>query len=126
MIAAEIKECVEATVLPTVAQEARFNGGVAPQMANHYAGILTAGGVPENARILDLGCGFRRIAMALARRPGPDVEYTGLDPNADGIIWAQQNITPRHPNFRFRRIDVKSKPYNPGGTEDGSSFRFPC
>ncbi len=125
MIAAELEERVETTVQPTVAQETRFNGGVAPQVANHYARILTAGGLPAKARILDLGCGFGRIAMALARRLGPDVDYTGLDPNADGIAWAQQNITPRHPNFRFRRIDVKSKPYNPDGTQDGASFRFP-
>ncbi|WP_112309767.1 class I SAM-dependent methyltransferase [Pseudogemmobacter bohemicus] len=125
MIAAELEDRVETTIQPTVAQETRFNGGVAPQVANHYAAILTAGELPDNARILDLGCGFGRIAMALARRLGPDVDYTGLDPNADGIAWAQQNITPRHPNFRFRRIDVKSKPYNPDGTEDGVSFRFP-
>ncbi|MBJ2153582.1 class I SAM-dependent methyltransferase [Paracoccus sp. IB05] len=125
MIAAELEERVETRVQPTVAQETRFNGGVAPQVANHYAGILTSSELPENARILDLGCGFGRIAMALARRLGPDVAYTGLDPNADGIAWAQQNITPHYPNFRFRRIDVKSKPYNPDGTEDGARFRFP-
>lgn len=125
MIAAELEERVETTIQPTVAQEIRFNGGVAPQVANHYSKILLAGSLPEGARILDLGCGFGRIAMALAQRLGPDVDYTGLDPNADGIAWAQQNITPVHPNFRFRRIDVRSKPYNPDGAETGARFRFP-
>lgn len=124
-IAAEMQDRVATTAQPPIQQEMRFNGGVAPQVANHYARILTAGGLPERARILDMGCGYGRIAMALARRLGPDVQYVGLDPNADGIDWARRNITPPHPNFRFQRIDVKSRPYNPQGSQDGRDFRFP-
>ncbi len=37
----------------------------------------------------------------------------------------QHNISPRYPNFTFQRIDIKSRPYNPGGVLNGSDFRFP-
>ncbi|MDI6029434.1 class I SAM-dependent methyltransferase [Corticibacterium sp. UT-5YL-CI-8] len=110
---------------PTIELEKSFNGGVSSHVGRHYSTILTSGDLPENARILDMGCGFGRIAMALAGRLGPGQRYYGLDPNAEGIGWAQHNISPRYPNFSFERIDIKSKPYNPSGQIEGSTFRFP-
>ncbi|WP_169458016.1 class I SAM-dependent methyltransferase [Ottowia thiooxydans] len=110
---------------PEAALEMKFNGGVAPAVANHYSKIVTSGRLPEAAKILDLGCGFGRIAMALANRIGPAAQYVGLDPNVEGLAWAQRHIATRHPNFSFRRVDIKSLPYNPTGTVNGSEFRFP-
>lgn len=124
-IASELDARSAAIAQPSFDFEASFNGRVAPDAARHYAEILTSGALPEDARILDLGCGFGRIAMALARQLAPKVRYFGLDPNAGGIEWAQRNITPHHPNFTFRRIDVRSLPYNPLGRESGGSLRFP-
>ncbi len=125
MIEAEIEARLESATQPEAELEIKFNGGVAPEVARHYARILLSGNLPPDARILDLGCGFGRIAMALAKRLGPEARYFGLDPNAEGLDWAQRHITPQHPNFTFRRIDIKSLPYNPTGSVNGSDFRFP-
>ena len=103
----------------------QFNGGVAPEVADHYARILMSGGLPDTANILDLGCGFGRIAMALAPLLGPGHRYFGLDPNVEGLAWAKANIGAHHKNFFFDRIDVQSGPYNPAGTQRGDQFRFP-
>lgn len=105
--------------------EIMFNGGIAPDVARHYADVLTGGELPDEATILDLGCGFGRVAMALTQVLGPEQRYVGLDPNVDGIAWAASNIAPRFPNFSFQRVDIRSGPYNPTGTIDGREFRFP-
>lgn len=105
--------------------EERFNGGASPAVARHYGRVLDPRSLPADARILDLGCGFGRIAMELTRVLGPGQQYVGLDPNAEGIEWAQRHIGAHHPNFTFQRIDVRSRPYNPDGTMGGNDFRFP-
>jgi SAM-dependent methyltransferase len=43
----------------------------------------------------------------------------------EGIAWCQENITPRHPNFRFRVADIKNKEYNPAGRFAASEYEFP-
>lgn len=121
-IEAELDARISVVAQPPFDFEVSFNGGVAPDVARHYADILLNKDLPGDARILDMGCGFGRIAMALAKRVGPKVHYTGLDPNAAGIDWAQRNITSHYPNFSFRHIDIVSRPYNPQGTVAGAGF----
>lgn len=105
--------------------EITFNGGIAPDVGRHYAQILIDQNLPKDAQVLDLGCGYGRIAMALAPRLGREMRYVGLDPNEEGVNWAQRNITPHFPNVIFGGIDVRSQPYNPSGNLMGSGFRFP-
>lgn len=105
--------------------ERRVNGGVAPNVARHYGRRLIAGGLPATARILDLGCGYGRIAMELARQLGSGPQYVGLDPNAESIDWARRHISTRYPNFSFAVIDVRNGPYNPDGVLSGRDLRFP-
>lgn len=125
MIEEELASRISSPAQPPAILEVGFNGGVAPDVARHYSSILTAGGLPDTANILDMGCGFGRIAMALTQRLSPSQRYFGLDPNAEGIHWAKNNITPNFPNFTFQRSDIKSRPYNPDGVLKGHEFRFP-
>lgn len=105
--------------------EVKFNGGASPTVARHYGQVLDVRSLPDDAQILDLGCGFGRLAMELTRQLRPGQRYIGLDPNAEGVEWARRHIGSRHPNFTFERIDVRSQPYNPDGTQSGNVFRFP-
>lgn len=105
--------------------EVKFNGGASPAVARHYGQVLDVRSLPDDAQILDLGCGFGRVAMELTRQLRPGQRYIGLDPSVEGIEWAQRHIGSRHPNFTFERIDVRSQPYNPDGTQSGNDFRFP-
>ena len=111
--------------VPPPALEHRLNGGANPRIARYYADVLTRPTLPADAQILDMGCGYGRIALELATRLAATQRYVGLDPHLDAIDWAAGNITPLHPNFTFAQVDISSKVYNADGTLDGSSFRFP-
>ena len=113
--------------IPPVSLEQQLNGGPNLLIGRYYGTLLTEDlPLPPHAQILDVGCGYGRIALDLANRLSPDQHYVGLDPNADAIAWATSNIASARPNFTFERIDITSKPYNPTGTLRGADFRFPC
>lgn len=119
-------EASESGVTPPIELEQRLNGGRNPLIGRYYAELLTQDRLlPPDARILDLGCGYGRIALDLVSRLSDEQRYVGLDPNAEAVEWATANIAGAHPNFSFDRIDVVSGPYNPEGTVQGEHFRFP-
>ena len=111
--------------VPPPQLEHHLNGGSNPSVARYYADVLTSPALPPNARILDMGCGYGRIALELATRLTPTQQYVGLDPHLAAVDWAAGNITPRHPNFSFDQVDIASKVYNADGTLAGSTYRFP-
>lgn len=78
---------------------------------------------PEDL-ILDLGCGYGRLAYALHRR-GFEGDYLGYDVKRVAIDWLTENFTPLLPRYRFCHLDVQNDRYNPGGREPASGFAFP-
>ncbi len=83
------------------------------------------GGLQPSHKVLEVGCGIGRIAVALAGYLSADGEYRGFDIAREGIAWCRENITPRHPHFRFDWADVYNKTYNPRGTRRAAEFTFP-
>jgi SAM-dependent methyltransferase len=79
----------------------------------------------RDERLLDVGCGAGRTALALADYLGPDATYEGFDVVPAAVEWCREQITPAHPNFRFRRVAVSNTTYNPGGEVPASEFTFP-
>ena len=78
--------------------------------------LVRLGGLKRGEALLDVGCGAGRLAMALSPEfAGAGSRYEGVDPHQEGVNWAQQNITPRYPDFRFRHIDVFNAAYNKVG-----------
>ena len=75
-------------------------------------------------RVLDVGCGCGRMARVLTRHLTTG-SYDGFDVLPELIEWAQANITQRHPNFRFKRVDVANSFYHGKGEASAASFRFP-
>lgn len=82
------------------------------------------GGLRPDAAVLEPGCGTGRIAVALAEYMSPEGSYDGFDVVSDAVDWCLANITPDHPNFRFRHVDVRNPAYNPEGV-DPAEFSFP-
>ena len=82
------------------------------------------GDLKPSHRVLDVGCGCGRIACALADFLTSG-SYEGFDIVPELIDWCRENITPRHPNFRFSLVDVANEFYYSGGGTRAGQFRFP-
>jgi ubiquinone/menaquinone biosynthesis C-methylase UbiE len=87
--------------------------------------FINLGGVKSTDRILDVGCGVGRMAVPLIGYLDPEGCYEGFDIVKESIDWCDTKITPLHPNFRFRVIDVFNKLYNLAGKYKGSEYIFP-
>jgi SAM-dependent methyltransferase len=81
--------------------------------------------VQPQERILDVGCGIGRMAVAFTGYLSPEGRYDGFDVVPKGITWCQQAITPRFPNFRFQLANLYNKEYNPAATVRASEYAFP-
>ncbi|MCX5858664.1 MAG: class I SAM-dependent methyltransferase [Proteobacteria bacterium] len=83
------------------------------------------GGLKPNERVLEVGCGIGRMAVALTGYLQERGSYAGFDIVAEGIKWCGEKITPRYPNFRFQLADIYNKNYNPQGKIKASEYKFP-
>jgi len=83
------------------------------------------GQLQSKDRVLDVGCGIGRMAVALTRYLSSRGEYWGFDIVPSGIYWCQKHIEPQFPNFHFVHADIYNQLYNPKGKESASTFRFP-
>lgn len=111
---------------PPPSLEHELNGGPNELIGRYYAEVLTEGlDLPDDAQILDLGCGYGRVALALLPRLTGQQRYIGLDPHGEAISWAQTNIGAFHSRARFERIDLVSGVYNPDGVIRGQDYEFP-
>jgi SAM-dependent methyltransferase len=81
-------------------------------------------GLRPTDRVLDVGSGIGRKTLPLLDFLGGG-SYEGIDPIASQVKWCLAKITPKYPNFRFQRIDVWSKLYNPSGSVKPSEYIFP-
>lgn len=76
-------------------------------------------------KVLDVGSGVGRKTLPLTSYLNRSGSYEGLDIVKAGVEWCQQHITPRFPQFRFQQIDVLNKLYNPTGSGQAATYRFP-
>ncbi len=81
--------------------------------------------IPD-AKVLDVGCGVGRVAVALTTFLSSKGRYVGFDIVPREIEWCQKNIPPRFPNFHFYLADIYNKAYNPKGKMRAAEYRFPA
>ena len=82
-------------------------------------------GLTPDSRVLDVGSGNGRVAMALTGVLRPPGSYDGLEIVKPGVVWCRSAITARWPNFRFHHADIANRAYNPRGKTPASRYRFP-
>jgi ubiquinone/menaquinone biosynthesis C-methylase UbiE len=87
--------------------------------------FIRLGAVRPNDRVLDVGCGAGRMAIALARYLAGRGTYDGFDVSRADVSWCKKEIEPRWPGSRFRHVDVKNSWYNRSGSIDPEDFSFP-
>jgi SAM-dependent methyltransferase len=83
------------------------------------------GGLRPEDRVLEIGCGIGRMARVLAGVLSPPGSYDGFDVVASGIAWCQERYRDTAAPFNFLHANLRNSAYNPGGTLDADSYRFP-
>jgi SAM-dependent methyltransferase len=82
-------------------------------------------GLTKDSALLDIGCGFGRLAIGVLDRVGDIRDYRGVDVSAAAVAWCRRHIGARHASFQFTRLDVRNERYNPGGEAITRTFRLP-
>ncbi len=80
------------------------------------------GYLQPSSKVLELGCGCGRNAVAISRYLGQPGSYVGQDVDFQMIQWCQNNL--QTDRVRFEHADVYSKVYNPRG-KPPESYAFP-
>ena len=92
----------------------------------HIENLVEFGGLRGARHVVEIGCGVGRDAIPLTTMIPEDGSYLGIDIMADSIAWAQDNISPLAPQFRFVHFDVADQQHNPGGVSAMESHRIPA
>lgn len=118
---------VEPTIAPASQADSNYVGsGDFLSVSNEFLGhLMHKCGLRPEHDVLDAGCGLGRIAYSLAHYLAPTARYEGFDIVGDLIGWAQRTIGSQRPNFRFQKVDVYNKWYNPTGPVPSTGLRFP-
>lgn len=84
------------------------------------------GGLKQNHRVLDIGCGIGRLAVPLVDYlDDKHGSYEGFDIVKSGIDWCKKKIQSKHPNFNFIHIDLRNDLYNLSTDKSANNFTFP-
>lgn len=94
-------------------------------VGRHLAEIaVNIAGLGPHERVLDIGCGYGRIAVPLTRYLDGGA-YDGFDISRKAIQWCRSRISSRFSNFQFAHVDVRNGHYNRKGTIAPEEFVFP-
>jgi SAM-dependent methyltransferase len=85
--------------------------------------FVELGGLEPGHDVLDVGSGPGRMALALTGWLRG--RYEGFDVYRAAVEWCAGAISPRHPNFHFRFVDIANAEYNPLGSYQSEELRFP-
>jgi SAM-dependent methyltransferase len=87
--------------------------------------LVDYGCLTPDSRVLDIGCGMGRLAVALTSYLGPRGSYEGIDIVPDAVTWCRDNISAQHPHFSFTLADIQNGEYQPRGRIKAADYRFP-
>jgi ubiquinone/menaquinone biosynthesis C-methylase UbiE len=104
-----------------------FYGTGDPMVIGHHIvkSLILMAGLKSHEKVLDVGCGMGRIALALTQYLDNDGEYHGFDIVPEGIKWCKKEIEPKYGNFHFQLADIYNRFYNPKGKHKAHEYRFP-
>jgi SAM-dependent methyltransferase len=82
------------------------------------AELRDVAGLGDDAAVLDVGCGYGRIAHALLRS-GFVGQYRGFDILPKHVAWCVEHLS--GPHTEFWHVDIQNDRYNPTGKESATS-----
>nr|WP_240961872.1 class I SAM-dependent methyltransferase [Nonlabens sp. Ci31] len=80
--------------------------------------------VQPDHKLLDIGCGMGRTAIAFTPYLKSNSTYHGFDPVKKGIDWCKRGIGADFSNFHFTYVDLFNDLYKSKGG-DAAMFKFP-
>ena len=92
--------------------------------ARFLGGAVDAGLEPHH-RLLDLGCGVGRLAVAVSEYLDDQGGYVGLDTDREAIELCNEWIGSKLPQFTFVWADVFNTTYNRSAEAKAAQYRFP-
>lgn len=75
-------------------------------------------------KVLDVGSGIGRTALALTNYLNTNGKYEGFDVVKKGVDWCNKNISNKFPNFNFKFVPLNNELYN-SYSEKAVDFKFP-
>ena len=78
-----------------------------------------------DGRLLDIGCNYGRLAIALGDYLDSGGEYEGFDPQREQVLWAKEHLMPNHKSTALHIANIRNRIYNPNGALSATEFRFP-
>lgn len=119
---------MDVSELPLPPAPLRFMGDADDEkflrIGGELAGLLRSRGLRDEDRLLDVGSGYGRLAIALMVTDFAG-QYLGFDILKKHVRWCRQNLM-TDPRYRFRHLDIVNARYNPNGTVEPADARFPC
>lgn len=86
--------------------------------------LLTQAGLTPDSKVLEIGCGCGRFAIALADFLC-DGNYTGMDIEHVALKAAKSNRLLNRKRFAFNLLDVRNSAYNPDGKYLATEYVLP-
>lgn len=83
-------------------------------------------GLPIDGTLLDVGSCYGRLPLGLLAGTDYRGRYIGFDVLKKQVDWCKSTLTPFAPTYRFHHLNVHNDRYNPHGTVDPLSVRFPA
>lgn len=96
------------------------------QIGRRLADRLIEHGLTETSSVIDVGCGYGRLAIGIVDALPYHGQYLGFDILVRPIAWCAGHMTRVAPNLTFRHLDVRNDRYNPRGRIDPAAMRFPA
>lgn len=119
---------LRATDPPIPPDELRFMGEDAEgfiAIGDRLVGDLKrVAGLAARSTVLDIGCGYGRVAHALLRDRSFRGRYRGLDILPRHVAWCRDHLG--NWRFRFCHLDVRNDRYNPNGQLEPTEASLPA
>lgn len=79
----------------------------------------------QDSTVLEIGCGYGRVAVALTGFLSPQGRYEGIDVVEPAVAWCKSEISTRYPNFRFFHADISNAYANGAKGAEAVTYKLP-
>jgi len=78
----------------------------------------------KDDNLLDLGCGYGRLAYGLREGANFDGHYLGMDILERHIVWCSEHLQSVDNRYEFKHLDILNARYNPLGSVSAESWQI--